>query len=115
MGGGPNLQKLGHRFPIPYSLSFHVLAHSFAIFCTRKKIKSFLFMELHTLRQKAGGGVPPCPFGTALTSTTRNGAAATGKQSPITSHHSIPLLSSLLGTQAAASHSALSAERRPSS
>src|SRR5216684_1749165 len=103
-GGGPNLQKLGHRFPIPYSLSFHVLAHSFAIFalfCTRKKIKSFLFMELHTLLHTAGGGLPPCPFCTALTSTTRTGAAVAGNQSPITSHQSLPLVSSLLGTHAA--------------
>src|SRR5467141_242642 len=100
-GGGPNLQKLGHRFPIPYSLSFHVLAHSFAIFCTRKKIKSFLFMELHTLRQKTGVVYYPRKFGTPLTSTTRNRAAATGNQSPITSHPSLPLVSSLLGTHAA--------------
>src|SRR5882762_3673757 len=101
MGGWRGSEPSETRSSLPYPLSFHVLAHSFAIFCTRKKIKSFLFMELHTLRQKAGGGVPPCPFGTALTSTTRNGAAVAGNQSPITSHQSLPLVSSLLGTHAA--------------
>ncbi len=33
-GMGAHLKKLDRPFPIPYSLSFHIIAHSFALFCT---------------------------------------------------------------------------------
>src|SRR2546422_6630521 len=36
-------------------LSFHVLAHSFALFCIRKKINSFVFKQFRTLWQKHRG------------------------------------------------------------
>ncbi len=46
--------------PTPYPLSFHILAHSFALFCTQQKLKSFLFTRFRTLCQKTtrGGGTP---------------------------------------------------------
>ncbi len=40
------------RYPIPYPLSFHILAHSLALFCTRAEFNSFLFTRFRTLRQK---------------------------------------------------------------
>jgi len=36
-------------------LSFHVLTHSFALFCIRKKINSFVFKQFRTLWQKHPG------------------------------------------------------------
>jgi hypothetical protein len=50
--------------PIPYlprakprgPLSFHVLAHSFALFCTHQKLNSFVFTRFRTLCQKPPGG-----------------------------------------------------------
>src|SRR5260370_15477306 len=56
VGGCLPLQKLDPLFPNPYSLSFHILAHSFAHFCTRAKLNSFLFMRFRTLCQKHPGG-----------------------------------------------------------
>src|SRR5713226_3834642 len=53
--GVPTLQKFDPLFPNPYSLSFHILAHSFAHFCTRAKLNSFLFMRFRTLCQKHPG------------------------------------------------------------
>src|ERR1700687_1076983 len=45
--------------PIPYPLCIHILAHSFALFCTHQKLNSFLFKRFRTLRRKtAQGGVP---------------------------------------------------------
>src|SRR5260370_18183991 len=38
--------------PIAQVLSFQILAHSFARFCTHAKPKSFLFRRFRTLRQK---------------------------------------------------------------
>jgi hypothetical protein len=35
-----------------YPLSFHTLAHSFALFCTPQKLNSFIFNRFRTLRQK---------------------------------------------------------------
>src|SRR5713101_109683 len=43
--------------PIPYPLSFHILAHSFAFFCTHQKLNPFLFKHFRTLYAKQGGGV----------------------------------------------------------
>src|SRR5260370_26823813 len=37
-------------------LSFHILAHSSALFCTRAKLNSFLFNRFRTLWQKHRGG-----------------------------------------------------------
>src|SRR5260370_27825608 len=47
--------RLYSLFPIPYPLSFQTLAHSFAPFCTREKLKSFLFLSFRTLCQKHPG------------------------------------------------------------
>src|SRR5260370_294835 len=41
--------------PIPYPLSFHILAHSFAFFCTHQKLNPFLFKHFRTLYAKQGG------------------------------------------------------------
>jgi len=47
------------RFRIPYFLFFHILAHSFALFCTSEKLNLFVFMAFRTLRQKnTGVGYP---------------------------------------------------------
>jgi hypothetical protein len=35
-----------------YPLSFHTLGHSFALFCTPRKLNSFIFKRFRTLRQK---------------------------------------------------------------
>src|SRR2546427_3031112 len=43
-------------------LSFHVLTHSFALFCIRKKINSFVFKQFRTLWQKHPGGGSEFPF-----------------------------------------------------
>src|SRR5260370_90130 len=43
--------------PIPYPLSFQVLAHSFALFCTHQKLNPFFFKHFRTLYAKQGGGV----------------------------------------------------------
>src|SRR5260370_35969506 len=46
-------------FPI-YPLFFHIHAHSFAVFCTLKKLKPFHFKRFRTLCQKyRGWGYPP--------------------------------------------------------
>ena len=60
--GGSHLKVLDHRLPISYSLSFHILAHSSAFFCTCENHNSFLFMELRTLRQKKQGVANPFLF-----------------------------------------------------
>jgi len=44
-----------------YPLSFHILAHSFALFCTHQKPNSFIFIQFRTLRTKTklgGAGAP---------------------------------------------------------
>ena len=38
-----------------YPLSFHILAHSFALFCTRAKLNSFIFKRFRTLCTKHPG------------------------------------------------------------
>ena len=59
-GSSPRQSPLDYLFPILYPLSFHILAHSFALFCTHQKLNPFLFIRFHTLRQKtAQRGVPP--------------------------------------------------------
>jgi hypothetical protein len=46
-------------FPI-YPVFFHIHAHSFALFCTQQKLKSFHFKRFRTLCQKyPGWGYPP--------------------------------------------------------
>jgi hypothetical protein len=61
MGGGAySFQfRTGHS-PLPTRhatqvLSFHVLAHSFALFCTQAKLNSFIFNRFHTLCEKHVG------------------------------------------------------------
>jgi len=49
------MHQLDHRSPIPYSLSFHILAHSLRFFWTRENHNSFLFIELRSLRPKTTG------------------------------------------------------------
>jgi len=55
--GGPSLQKLDPH--IPYPLSFHTLAHSFALICTflhSPKMQPFSFQTIaHSLTKKNGG------------------------------------------------------------
>src|SRR6267378_6831839 len=51
----PSLFAKTANFPplvFNFVLCFHILAHSFALFCTHKKLNSFLFKRLRTLRQK---------------------------------------------------------------
>ena len=44
----------------PYPLSFHILAHSFALSCIPRKLNPFVFNRFRTLCQKPPGvGVPP--------------------------------------------------------
>src|SRR5882762_4492902 len=38
-----------------YPLSFHTLAHSFALFCIPQKLNSFIFKRFRTLCKKTGG------------------------------------------------------------
>jgi hypothetical protein len=48
-----------------YPFSSHVLAHSFARFCTRQNLNSFVFMCFRTLCEKhPGGGYPLTPKST---------------------------------------------------
>jgi len=61
-----NSTTYGHQphslFPTTYPLSFHILAHSFALFCLHAKPNSFLFMQFRTLSQKHPGvGYPLRP------------------------------------------------------
>jgi hypothetical protein len=49
--------------PSLYLLSFQILPHSFAFFCTHANLNSFIFNRFRTLRQKPPGvGVPLPPF-----------------------------------------------------
>src|SRR6266478_7565600 len=41
--------------PMPYPLPFHILAHSFALFCTRQRLNSFVFNRFRTLCQEQPG------------------------------------------------------------
>jgi len=56
--GGVPLSHFGVHHSPPVTrhytqvLSFHVLAHSFALFCTPAKLNSFVFKRFRTLRQK---------------------------------------------------------------
>ena len=47
--------SLEPRLPIPYSLPFHSLVHSVALFCTQQKLNPFIFSRFCTLCQKQGG------------------------------------------------------------
>src|SRR6266700_4014965 len=78
--------------PIPYPLSFHILAHSFALFCTRQKPNSFVSNRFRTLCQKhRGGGTPLFKRpNTAncerLEGTLFHGSPDTGRRTRVTSH-----------------------------
>jgi hypothetical protein len=50
-------------------LSFHTLAHSFALFCTPAKLNSFVFKLFRTLRPKTRGVGVPAP---RISSLNRN-------------------------------------------
>src|SRR6266852_739380 len=57
-GGCRTVPTRRNHYPLSsttYPLSFHILAHSFALFCTQEKLKSFLFMPFRTLCQKHPG------------------------------------------------------------
>src|SRR5216683_5583767 len=62
--GGRSSHPGAHHSPIitrhfTQVLSFHTLAHSFALFCTflpHQKLNSFVFRRFRTLYQKHGGG-----------------------------------------------------------
>src|SRR5258708_25672192 len=54
-GGHPTLQNLDPLFPIPYPLSFHILAHSLALSCIHAKLNSFVFKRFRTLCEKHRG------------------------------------------------------------
>src|SRR6266436_5982186 len=41
--------------PMPYPLPFHILAHFFALFCTRQRLNSFVFNRFRTLCQEQPG------------------------------------------------------------
>src|SRR6266852_9290394 len=60
MGGvGTPCLRPSHRqgpFARPYPLSFQTFAHSFALFCTRQNLNSFVFRRFRTLRPKTRGG-----------------------------------------------------------
>src|SRR6267143_2468584 len=45
-----------HLSPMTYPLSFPILAHSFALFCTHQKLNSLVFNRLRTLCTKTAGG-----------------------------------------------------------
>ncbi len=51
-----NSTSLLRLSPTPYPPPFQILAHSFALFCTPQKRKSFLFKRLRTLCAKHPGG-----------------------------------------------------------
>jgi len=55
VGGGLTVQSPYPLFPAPYPLSFHILGHSFALFCTRAKLNPFIFKRFRTLRAKHRG------------------------------------------------------------
>src|SRR5258708_1060638 len=55
----PPTTAIPRRPPIPYPPTFHALAHSSALFCTRAKLNAFVFRDFCTLSQKLPGvGVP---------------------------------------------------------
>src|SRR5712664_3169867 len=61
-------------FPI-YPLCFHILAHSFALFCTLQKLKAFHFKRFRTLCQKyRGWGYPPLSKRNKMKPRTANSA-----------------------------------------
>jgi hypothetical protein len=80
--------------PIPYPLSFHILAHSFALFCTRQKLNSFVSNRFRTLCQKHPG------WGHTLIQTAKHSQLRTlggnslpritGHGTPNTSYQSLP-------------------------
>ena len=63
MGGWGHASYPRSSVPRPYPLSFHIFAHSSALFCTWKNPNSHVFRRFRTLRQKTGGRVPPLQLG----------------------------------------------------
>src|SRR5260370_30188837 len=53
-------------------LSFHILAHSFALFCTSQKLNPFLFNRFRTLCQKTPGVGIPAPLMPLLPCSSAN-------------------------------------------
>ena len=91
-----NLQPSNiQTIPQIYPLSFHILAHSFALFCTHQKPNSFIFIQFRTLRTKTklgGAGAPhrlnsPFPSSNASCPSVWffHGSRNTGHGSPVTS------------------------------
>src|SRR5713226_6989305 len=58
--GVPTLRSLYPQFPNTYPLSFHMLVHSFALFCTQQKPNPHVFKRFRTLRQKTEAWGYPC-------------------------------------------------------
>jgi len=58
MGGWGHASYPRSSVPRPYPLSFHIFAHSSALFCTWKNPNSHVFRRFRTLRPKTGGGYP---------------------------------------------------------
>src|SRR6266851_7899924 len=59
-GGGRSSHPGAHHSPLitrhyTQVLSFHTLAHSFALFCTHQKLNSFVFKRFRTLCEKHPG------------------------------------------------------------
>ncbi len=79
MGGCPPLLEIPTACPLPLvpylspakpgdPLSFHILAQSFALFCTRANLNSFLFKRFRTLCEKPPGVGGHLPFLRSLAS-----------------------------------------------
>jgi hypothetical protein len=71
-----------------YFLYFHIIAHSFALFCTRKKNNPLVFNRFRTLRQKTRGYPVSCarPFRGDYHAPNKSQPALTLSGSRITSH-----------------------------
>jgi hypothetical protein len=74
-----------HLFRTTYPLSFHILAHSFALFCTHEELNSFVFKRFRTLRQKTDRRGVAGPALTPL--SNRTCVAANGKVEIDLAHH----------------------------
>jgi hypothetical protein len=80
-----------------YPLSFHTLAHSFALFCTPQKLNSFIFKRFRTLRQKTqppgvgerGTNLTPCVSRTGKFDPVKVALSmrSTGHATSVTSHN----------------------------
>jgi hypothetical protein len=92
-GGGPSFPTQHSPLATPHAtqvLSFHILAHSFAFFCTQAKLNSFIFNRFHTLWEKHVGW----ERGPSSDSTSHR-SRSTDHGSRNTDHDSPSLLTSL--------------------